>query len=123
HFNTLLRKICPLGTIIMKKIYFLLLLTGSLFAQDINSEYFRKNGEVYFRFANPGRAVLDELTTVISLDNANADSVWAYANEKEFERFRRFAIPFKHLAHQGDVNDVKMSSSLEGLDAWDAYPT
>lgn len=107
----------------MKKLFLFLLLTGSLLSQDLNSEYFRQNGEVYFSFGNPGRAVLDELTTVISLDNANADSVWAYANEKEFERFRRFAIPFKHLPHLGDVKDVKMSTTLEGMEAWDAYPT
>lgn len=107
----------------MKKLILFLFLTGSLFSQELNSEYFRLNGEVYFSFANPGRAVLDELTTVISLDNANADSVWAYANEKEFERFRRFAIPFKRLPHPGDVKDVKMSNTLEGLEAWDTYPT
>lgn len=107
----------------MKKLILFLFLTGSLFSHELNSEYFRLNGEVYFSFANPGRAVLDELTTVISLDNANADSAWAYANEKEFERFRRFAIPFKHLPHPGDVKDVKMSNTLEGLEAWDAYPT
>lgn len=107
----------------MKKIFLFLLLTASLFSQEITSEYFRVNGEVYFTFANPGRAVLDELTTVISLDYADADSVRAYANEKEFERFRRFAIPFRHLPHPGDVKDVRMSNTLEGMEAWDAYPT
>lgn len=107
----------------MKKIFLFLLLTGSLFSQEINSEYFRINGEVYFSFANPGRALLDELTTVVSLDYANTDSVRAYANRQQFEKFKRFLLPFKHLPHPGDVKDVKMSNNPEGLEAWDAYPT
>lgn len=108
----------------MKKVVLLLLLISSVyFGQDINSKYFKENGEVYFRFKLENKSLINDISRQISIDNFRNDSVYAYANESEFGNFMKFEIKYQVLKHPGDVPNVKMSNSLEGVKAWDSYPT
>lgn len=110
----------------MKKLFlfFLIsLITLTTNGQQLNSEFFQKNGEVYFRFFRSPEIVLNNLSKIISLDNVKNDSVYAYANEEEFNLFSKFDIPIEVLKHPGDVENVKMSSTVEGIMDWDSYPT
>jgi hypothetical protein len=101
----------------------LLLTTQFLSAQKIDEFYFVKNGEVYFRMYKSPEIVINNLSKIISIDNVTKDSIYAYANEKEFYLFQQFDIPIQVLKHPGDVEHVKMSSSIEGIMEWDSYPT
>jgi hypothetical protein len=44
----------------------------SVFGQAYNTpgDYFDRKGEVYFKFNDPGRGLIDQLTKIISLDNS-----------------------------------------------------
>ncbi|MDP3831253.1 MAG: hypothetical protein Q8Q47_08280, partial [Ignavibacteriaceae bacterium] len=92
-------------------------------AQKLDEAYFAKNGEVYFRMYKSPKIVINNLSKIISIDNVTKDSIYAYANEKEFYLFQQFDIPIQVLKHPGDVENVKMSSSIEGIMEWDSYPT
>ncbi len=101
----------------------LMLPLGILFSQKSLSDEFRTKGEIYFRFDIDGKSVLPELTRVISIDNVVSNTVFAYANEREFNSFLSLGYKYQILPHPGDVPDVKMSSNLKSIAAWDVYPT
>ena len=111
----------------MKKgVLFLVLLMlplGFLFSQKSLSDEFKIKGEVYFRFDISSKSVLKDLTRIISIDNVKDNTVFAYANEREFTSFLSYGYKYTLLAHPGDVADVKMSSDLKNISAWDVYPT
>jgi hypothetical protein len=108
----------------MKNVLLLLLLVNSiLISQTIKPGYFEEKGEVYFKFKSDDKSILHSLTNIISIDNFKNDTVFAYANEKEFSSFLKFGISYEVLKHPGDVDDVRMSSSIEDIKAWDSYPT
>ena len=64
-----------------------LLISVSAYSQNLDSEYFKKNIEVYFSFNVNSSEELRELTNVISIDNVEVLKVYAYANENEFNQF------------------------------------
>jgi len=108
----------------MKRFYILLLLVNSfLFSQTNLSGYFDQKGEVYFKFKLDSKMILNELSTVISIDDVRDDFVYAYANEKEFNSFLKHGIAYSILKHPGDVDNVSMSSSIEEIKSWNTYPT
>lgn len=90
-----------------------------------------KKGEVYFKFSlNSARTIdrrawIERLTRCISIDNIKNDSVYAYANKKEFASFLRFGFEYEVLPHPGDMlQSPKMAKTAANLvTAWDAYPT
>lgn len=105
----------------------LLILTLALFciqlsAQTIPADYFRKNGEIYFRFPLQNRTIMNDLAKIISLDAVKNDSVYAYANQSEYHKFLNYSIPYSQLPHPGDV-PAQMSSVVEDVMAWNTYPT
>lgn len=101
-------------------------------AQDISTEkqkaqeYLMSKGEVYFTFDVFDKARINELSNIISIDNVQGHTVFAYANKNEFIRFLEYLIPFKVLQHPGDVDfDLKMFDGIQdgNIMEWDAYPT
>ncbi|MCX7861388.1 MAG: M14 family zinc carboxypeptidase, partial [Bacteroidales bacterium] len=80
-----------------------------------------KKGEVYFRFTINHTLELQKLSRIISIDNVKGDTVWAYANKKEFELFLENSIPYTVLSHPGDV-PAKMFDG-KGIWEFDTYPT
>ncbi len=85
--------------------------------------YFTKNGEVYFRFSYTDKTTINQLSKIISIDNVTSDSVYAYANESEFNNFLKSGIHYQVLPHPGDADDVRMSDNIDDIKAWDYYPT
>lgn len=79
--------------------------------------------ETYFRFILPPGADLKEISRIISIDCRKADTVYAYANPAEFERFWQLNIPFERLTAPSLLRKPVMKSTTKGLLAWDAYPT
>jgi hypothetical protein len=119
----------------MKKLILFLFISVSLItvntlSQNNNAEkqkayeYLLSKGEVYFSFEVFDKARLNELSKIISIDNFDGTTAYAYANKNEFDAFYALNIPFKVLPHPGDVNfDLNMKSNPAEIMEWDAYPT
>lgn len=100
-----------------------ILVSNFISAQTPDSKYFEKNLEVYFSFNIQSYEELAALTKVISIDNVKANTVYAYANEKEFNEFLKLNYKFTVLPHPGDSFEPRMVNTVEGIKAWDVYPT
>ena len=86
--------------------------------------YLQAKGEVYFSFTVFDKARLNDISKIISIDNYNGETAFAYANEIEFEQFLKLNIPFEVLPHPGDADfDLNMQDSPSEIMEWDAYPT
>ncbi len=110
----------------MKKIFsvFLFLLLASVtFSQILDEQYLKDNHEVYFKFTISDRMELNTLTRIISIDNLEGYTVYAYANEAEFREFEKLNYDYTVLTHPGKLIEPEMSSDIEGITAWDVYPT
>jgi len=90
---------------------------------------FADKGEIYFKFSVPGRFDLNNLSKIVSIDNAIDQiigfEVFAYANREEFSEFLKYNFRFQLLKHPGTPDFLVKSSSNpeEIMDAWDVYPT
>jgi PKD repeat protein len=89
------------------------------------SELFGDRDEIYFSFETDSKKVIQELSSVVSIDNVKAGKVFAYANKAEFTQFLEFEIPFKkHLAPGLLINPVmKDFEAIKAVNEWDFYPT
>ena len=78
--------------------------------------------EVYFRFEISSKAQINELSQLISISKIDGNTVYAYANDLEFEKFTS-----KNMMHEVLPNptlpNAKMTSSINELREWDSYPT
>jgi len=89
-------------------------------------DYFNRKGEVYFKFSDPGRDVINQLTKIISLDNKKEGEVYAYASRKEFDRFLRFGMGYEVLPHPGDLDREPFmvdEINIRDITDWNFYPT
>ncbi|MCK4676673.1 MAG: PKD domain-containing protein [Bacteroidales bacterium] len=106
----------------------------NLYSQNVNPVYshdesveemLARKGEVYFSFQISSRKELIEFTDIVSVDHFNDDTVFAYANRKEFEAFLKTATPYFSLPHPGELIHPAMKEvvNLRALTEWDFYPT
>jgi hypothetical protein len=84
--------------------------------------YLGSRGEVYFKFP-ASRIDIEYLADIISVDNFKNDTVYAYANRKEFIRFLKLNRGYTVIDPPGLQHPVKMAQSLKELKDWDSYPT
>jgi hypothetical protein len=114
----------------MKKVFLILtvvFLSVNSFAQipkEIQQQ-FDKRGEIYFRFEMESPKQIQELTKIVSIDNRQDLTVYAYANEQEFSEFLKRNIFYTLLPHPGENFQPKMAGfeEMKNSDAWDSYPT
>ena len=102
------------GKVILLVILSLLLLASSIFAE---------NGQVYFKFNVKSHDEVNKLTQVISIDNVQGLTVYAYANDQEFARFRALGYTFQILPDPGSLISPRMADRPGLLLDWDVYPT
>jgi hypothetical protein len=110
----------------MKKIFsvFLFLLVSTVvLPQTVNVQYFKDNHEVYFKFTVSDRSELRSLTNIISIDNVEGNTVFAYANQTEFQQFEGLNYSYTVLTRPSKMIVPEMSSDIKGITAWDVYPT
>src|SRR5574338_195034 len=110
----------------MRKVYTILLLFALTFtvqAQILDDKYFKENHEVYFSFNISDKQELTQLSRIISIDHLNGSTVYAYANENEFREFAKLNYLYTILTHPGKLIVPEMSSDIDGISAWDVYPT
>lgn len=112
----------------MKKFIILLsfvLLATWTNAQDLDA-VFQGWKEVYFSFQTKGTAEMNKLSRIISLDKVKGNTVYAYANEKEFLNFLETGKSFQLLPHPGaSLKNPHMVSqvNIKEINDWDFYPT
>ncbi len=92
-----------------------LLATFSMFAQK----------EYYFKFEINERAELEVITRMISIDNVHEQTVYAYANEQQLEKFKQKTdYNLRMLEHpRTHAKSVDMATSVAEMSDWDKYPT
>ncbi|MFH1119169.1 MAG: M14 family zinc carboxypeptidase [Bacteroidota bacterium] len=84
---------------------------------------FDQKGEIYFALPGSGNDA-GILTKIISIDNISGDTVFAYANRKQFERLRQGTNrSFVLLKHPGNLIDPPMTDNLRSVLEWNYYPT
>lgn len=66
---------------------------------------------------------LSKLTRVVSIDNVQGRTVFAYANDRERLALERLGYAYDVLPHPGSLSDPPMSNTVENLREWDSYPT
>ncbi|MEI7594269.1 MAG: M14 family zinc carboxypeptidase [Bacteroidota bacterium] len=104
------------------------IVNANVYAQNELSKansYLENKGEVYFTFNINNKEELKILTKIISIDNVKGNSVWAYANKLDFQKFSDLNINYTVLNHPGDLQvEPKMFDNFDkATNAWDAYPT
>ncbi|KQC11942.1 MAG: hypothetical protein APR54_02610 [Candidatus Cloacimonas sp. SDB] len=80
-------------------------------------------GEHYFSFEFENRTELEILTKLISIDKISGKTIYAYANNQQFNQFLELDIDYTPLPHPGRLITPEMSADLQKLSAWDSYPT
>jgi len=116
----------------MKKILLLTVLLSAinlLSAQSILSQFDRavkdinRRGEVYFSFQLDNLSELPALTQKISISNVKGNTVYAYANQKEFTEFITKGLDYEVLTAPSELVTVKMTDSPQQVLTWNYYPT
>ncbi|MEI7980923.1 MAG: M14 family zinc carboxypeptidase [Bacteroidota bacterium] len=89
------------------------------------STLFKTKNERYFRFLIREKKEIGKLTKIISIDNVKGDTVWAYANRKQFGEFFTLGYDYKILPNPGDLIHPRMLDkvNLKDRTTWDFYPT
>jgi PKD repeat protein len=80
-------------------------------------------GEVYFSFHLDDLSLLNDLTNRISLDNVKGNTVFAYANRKEFVDFLSLGLTYETLTAPSLLNTALMTDDPKQVLTWDYYPT
>jgi len=116
----------------MKKLLTLIcLLTTftSLFPQNIVTQYnnaiseLNRRGEVYFSFQIQDLAQISALTQKISISEIKENTVYAYANKREFGDFTSFGLSYEVLTAPSELFPVQMSDNPKQVLTWNYYPT
>ncbi|HPN38739.1 MAG TPA: M14 family zinc carboxypeptidase [Melioribacteraceae bacterium] len=109
----------------MKKILLVLLVcVSNIFAQYSANYYLETKGEVFYKFDIKNINTLSELSKTISIDNVKGNTVYAYSNRQEFDKFLKYNLDYEVLKHPGDVGKVQMSENYTELQkGWNTYPT
>jgi hypothetical protein len=104
----------------------LLSVSSSGYGQKSNDPFGNRD-EVYFSFTVFSKAELKAISRQISIDNFRNDTVWAYANRQQFERFSASGYTLNILPHPGDVPGIVMRDQIDlkrgTRTTWNFYPT
>lgn len=88
------------------------------------SSVWAANGQNYFRFNVQSHQELDKLTKLISIDNVDGLTVFAYANDQEFAEFKKLGFAYTILPDPGSLISPRMGATPQEIIAdWDVYPT
>ncbi|HDP74499.1 MAG TPA: T9SS type A sorting domain-containing protein [Bacteroidales bacterium] len=97
-----------------------------IFSTLIAFSGYSQNVEYYFKFIEPNRNKINTIVTqTISIDNVKGDTVYAYANQQEFDALLKLGYEVEILPHPSELNAkaVVMATTVAGMATWDRYPT
>jgi PKD repeat protein len=110
--------------------FFLLIFLASglmLSAQTLSpAKILATRGEVYFKTIVSDRQIVNKISHLVSVDYLYGDTVYAYANEKEFVAFNKTGLDYTILPAPGlrDVPVVMRDNvDIRNIRSWDFYPT
>jgi PKD repeat protein len=89
-------------------------------------EYINTRGEVYFKvISNEAMSLAVKLSKVISVDKVSQNELYAYANEKQFNKFLTFQIGYQVQTPPSMLLKPVMKDKINIKDVtdWDFYPT
>jgi fibronectin type 3 domain-containing protein len=101
-------------------ILFFLISMSILFAEG---PVYVNHGERYFKFQINDRSELNTLTRMISIDNVKGNTVFAYANQKEWDTFNLLDYKPILLPAPSTLIKPKMMQNERDYTTFDAYPT
>ncbi len=116
----------------MKKIILLICLISAFRSVSAQSQTLQKDhanqelqrrGEVYFSFKFTDPAQLKSLTQKISISSIEGNTVFAYANQKEFVDFVTYNYDFEVLTAPSELYSVQMTDDPKQVLTWNYYPT
>ena len=85
---------------------------------------FSQSSYYHFKFDVKDKSELKKITQLISIDNFKNNTVWAYANEKEFEAFKKLNYKIENLPlNNNDSKIINMAITTAQMANWDRYPT
>ncbi|MBE9467412.1 MAG: T9SS type A sorting domain-containing protein [Bacteroidetes bacterium] len=104
------------------------ILSVSLFAQrDKNIEKAKielaRYGDLYFYFPITKTNNLETIPSFVSIDNLKNGIIYAYINERDFEEFVNFEIPFTVIKKSKDLKSLTMAKTVAEMLDWNRYPT
>ncbi len=82
--------------------------------------------ELVFEFEVDNKLEINNLSSIISIDNTNGNAVIAYADKKGFREFLKFGYDYEILTPPGlEIKNLLMKDAREIniTDEWDFYPT
>ncbi|HON18111.1 MAG TPA: M14 family zinc carboxypeptidase [Salinivirgaceae bacterium] len=81
--------------------------------------------EYYMQIDINDRSELEILTQIVSIDNVVGKTVYAYANDNEFDALKKRGYSYKLLPHpSSDPSKVlTMATTVQQMANWDRYPT
>ena len=100
----------------------LVIITIAMLISLIAVAYAQTN-QVYFKFEISSRQELVSLTRIISIDNVKDKTVYAYANDKQFDYFKTLGYDYTILPSPSSLISPRMADSREAILEWDSYPT
>ncbi len=106
----------------MRKVIWTVLL-AMFFIPEMGLSQPNDNGLYHFSFLIKQKSDIEEITQIISIDNVIRDTVFAYANQKEFDRFLALGIPYQLIPKAIAPKSVLMAGTLAEMANWDRYPT
>ena len=78
----------------------------------------------HFKFKVQNKTELKKITQLVSIDNYKDNYVWAYANDKEFEKFSSLGYKIEELSlSDKSAKVINMASTVAEMANWDRYPT
>ncbi len=115
----------------MKRLLFLFIIftfSISLFAQRDNEIKKAKTelaryGDLYFSFPITKQNNLKTIPNFISVDNVKKGIIYAYINERDFQKFINLNIPFTVIKKDKGVKVLTMATTVAEMSNWDRYPT
>ena len=81
-----------------------------------------QRGEVYFYFIKPADDNIHFFTASVSVDKLSGDTIFAYANRKEFDWFLEQGISFGVLKAPSFLVENKLLKSINTSWKWNGYP-
>ncbi|MCF6184767.1 MAG: hypothetical protein L3J56_09130, partial [Bacteroidales bacterium] len=101
----------------MKKILTLLIISLFFYTQNSAQSH-------HFKFQIQNKNEIKKFTQIISIDNYKNNTIWAYANDKEFEKFSRLGYKIEKLPlHDNSAKVINMATTVAEMANWDRYPT
>ena len=81
------------------------------------------NNLYHFRFVVSDKSDIDNITLIISIDNVVGDTVYAYANNIEFNKFKKLGIAYEFIPETKSAKAITMATTVDEMGSWDRYPT